>query len=66
MRDKALTKAIKFAGGTARLAAYLGLRSQAISQWNRCPPSRAIAVEKATGGRVSRHELRPDIYPEAA
>jgi len=29
----------------------------------RVPPDMAIPVERATGGRVTRHELRPDLYP---
>jgi len=41
----------------------LGVSSQAISQWNRCPAERVLAVEAASEGAVSRHELRPDIYP---
>ena len=64
MRDQALRKAISLAGGPAALGQVLGIKSQAISQWQRCPAERVIAVEKATGGEVSRHELRPDLYPE--
>lgn len=60
MRDVALSRAIKAVGGTARLADELGVTSQAISQWDRCPIERARQVEDATG--VPRHELRPDIF----
>jgi DNA-binding transcriptional regulator YdaS (Cro superfamily) len=34
---------------------------QAISQWKQVPAERVLQVERATG--VSRHRLRPDIYP---
>jgi DNA-binding transcriptional regulator YdaS (Cro superfamily) len=27
------------------------------------PAERVLLIEAATGGRVSRHELRPDLYP---
>lgn len=58
----ALKKAIEEAGGVAGLARHLGVTTQAISQWDQVPPRRVIAVEEATGGKVSRYELRPDIY----
>lgn len=47
--------------GIAVLAKALGnITPQAISQWKRVPPGRAIDVESATG--ISRHILRPDIF----
>lgn len=64
MRDKALRKAIDAVGSTAKLAAALGLSSQAISQWEEVPAHRVLSVERATGGKVTRHELRPDLYPD--
>jgi len=27
------------------------------------PAKRVIAIERATGGKVTRYELRPDLYP---
>ncbi len=37
----------------------------AISQWlhGRVPAERVLHVERATHGRVTRYELRPDLYP---
>lgn len=64
MRDEALRKAIDAVGSTAKLAAALGLSSQAISQWEEVPAHRVLAVERATGGKITRHELRPDLYPD--
>ena len=65
MRDNALERAITEAGGTAALARTINVTPQAISQWDRVPAERAVAVEQATGGKVTRQELRPDLYPSA-
>jgi hypothetical protein len=63
MRDPALVRAIEEAGGVAELARKLSISSQAVSQWDRVPAERALEVERATGGAVTRHDLRPDLYP---
>lgn len=63
MIDPALSRAIDEAGGAVVLAKRLGITSQAISQWKRVPPLRVLEVEQATGRRVTRYELRPDLYP---
>ncbi len=63
MRDTALEQAISAAGGTAALARAINVTPQAISQWDRVPAERVIAVEEATEGKVSRSDLRPDLYP---
>jgi DNA-binding transcriptional regulator YdaS (Cro superfamily) len=54
-------QAIKNAGGGAALAAELNLTRQAIYQWKMVPPQHVLEVERITG--VSRHDLRPDLYP---
>ncbi len=40
---------------------------QGVGAWCRgevlIPPERVLAIEAITGGQVTRHELRPDIYP---
>lgn len=61
MRDKALLEAIELAGGPAKLGALVKCSSQAVSQWPRCPVGRVLQIERLTG--ISRHRLRPDIYP---
>lgn len=51
-------------GGLGPVAEKVGVRYQAIQQWlkrGKVPAERVIAMEQATG--ISRHELRPDIYP---
>lgn len=60
-KSEALCRAIAKAGGLAGLANPLGISIQAVSQWDEVPPLRVLAVEGVTG--VSRHELRPDLYP---
>jgi DNA-binding transcriptional regulator YdaS (Cro superfamily) len=61
-----LDKAIKFFRTQSALAGALGLEPMAVTQWikrKRIPPERAVQIEKATGGVVSRSELRPDLWP---
>jgi len=59
--DKALDQAISAAGSAKALAERIGVSAQAISQWAKVPALRVLDVERATG--VSRHDLRPDLYP---
>ncbi len=60
MRDASLNRAIDAAGGGAQLARKIGIAQPSVSNWNRVPAQRVIAVEAATD--VSREELRPDLY----
>lgn len=67
-KDLALQRAIEEAGGPAALAKFISdnyepITTQAICDWLRCPPLRVLQVERATGGRTTRYELRPDLYP---
>lgn len=63
MADKteALKRAVENVGGQAKFARRIGVTAQAVSQWDEVPPLRVLAVERVSG--VSRHELRPDLYP---
>lgn len=56
-----LDRAIKAVGSSKELARRIGVTPQAVSQWKAVPPSRVLAVERASG--VSRTVLRPDLYP---
>jgi len=70
----AIEKACKAAGGGANLARALGISSSAVSQWVKgsrpVPVDRMAAIERATGGVVTRRDLRPDdwaeVWPELA
>lgn len=64
MRDAGLCHAIDAAGGIAKLARKIGIAQPSVSNWDRVPAQRVIAVEAATG--VSRQQLRPDLYSEVA
>ncbi|MEZ0495425.1 transcriptional regulator [Sphingomonas sp. IW22] len=61
----ALRSAVERAGGQTALSRLLSVTQQAVSKWLRngkpLPAEHVLAVEAATG--VSRHDLRPDIYP---
>lgn len=61
VRNEALKLAIAHVGGVGSLAKMLGIKPQAVSQWDEVPPLRVLDVERATG--VPRHMLRPDLYP---
>ena len=59
--DPIIEQVIAAAGGTAMLAQRLGIQAPSIYSWRRVPPNRVLAIEAVTG--ISRHELRPDLYP---
>lgn len=69
MAKKYLKKAIRIAGGQSALARACGgsVRQQHIWNWlnrdGKVPAEHVLAIERATAGRVTRHQLRPDIYP---
>lgn len=63
MREVGLEEAIRAAGGVGALARALGISQPSVSNWQRIPAERVIAVETLTG--VPRAALRPDLYPMA-
>lgn len=67
--ESAIEKVLKVVGSQSELARLVGVKPQAVQQWvatGKVPPRRVIAVVRATGNRVTPHELAPDIYPEQA
>lgn len=62
---EAIKKAIEISGSQVALAKKLGCTYQAIQAWRakgEVPPARAVQIEKATDGVVTRYELRPDLF----
>ncbi len=60
MKKSPLKDAIAKLGGVEAASKALGISKQAVSAWDRCPPSRVLDLERLT--KVSRHKLRPDIF----
>ncbi|BBB29355.1 transcriptional regulator [Neptunomonas japonica] len=63
----ALERVISIIGSQTRLAEKLNTTPQAVQQWvakGQVPALRVISIETAVVGKVSRHELRPDLYPK--
>jgi DNA-binding transcriptional regulator YdaS (Cro superfamily) len=64
MQDTAFhTKLAQKAIRPIDLARQLNVDKATVSRWmhGRIPAERVLAIEQATG--ISRHELRPDLYP---
>ena len=70
---KALVKAVAVAGSQVELARRINTPEKPIKQqhvWNwlhrdkKVPGEAVLPIERETG--VSRHELRPDLYPRHA
>lgn len=61
--NEALKEAIRLAGGEAAIARAIGVSPQAVNQWDAAPPLRVLEIERAAQGKVTRHDLRPDLYP---
>lgn len=60
-----IQRAIELVGPSC-LAKAIGVKPQfvtALGSGERpVPPGRCLAIEKATNGRVTRYELRPDVF----
>lgn len=66
MSIDALQKAIEVAGTQAKLASLIGKRQGHIGNWlnrdKKVPAEACLPIERATGGKVTRYDLRPDIF----
>lgn len=62
---EALEAAVEKAGSQSELARICDVSQPAVWKWlkqsKRAPAEAVLPIERATG--ISRHELRPDIYP---
>jgi len=65
---EALAAAAKHLGGVAKLAAAIGTRQSAISNWRKRgtfpSPAYCLSIERATNGAVTRKDLRPHDYAQ--
>lgn len=65
----AIERAIEILGSKAELARACGQPRQAATRWvkdGRVPAKHCKAIEAATRGRVTCHELLPDVFPAPA
>lgn len=57
LKEKGLTQ--------EEFAASVGVTQGRVSHWlggEKIPAERCVQIEKATGGKVSRQDLRPDVF----
>lgn len=64
---KATQRFIERAGGPAAVGRMFKpeITSQAVSQWVKVPAERCLTIEKESQGKVTRYQLRPDVYGDA-
>lgn len=66
-KERPVDQVVRLAGGQAELARRCGTSQpriwQCIHRNQRVPADLVIPFEKAVNGSVTRHELRPDLYP---
>ena len=65
-QQELIETAVREHGSQAKLAGVLGCSQQLVSQMLtgrvRITAEMAVKLDVATGGKVSRHDLRPDIF----
>jgi DNA-binding transcriptional regulator YdaS (Cro superfamily) len=63
----ALKRAIDILGSQTKVAEVVGVSqpsvSYALHEADDVPAEWCLPIERATKGEVTRHQLRPDIYP---
>lgn len=72
MINSAIEKAAQLIGSKAKLACLIGVKPPTVQQWlngdRPVPIDRAVQIEAATNGEVTRKDLRPNdwaqIWPE--
>lgn len=64
----AIRQAADLAGGPTALAARLGVKVTRVQMWlarGQVPPEFCRRIEAALEGRLTRYELRPDVFGTA-
>lgn len=68
MDTTAIQKAVALAGGQTALARRLGVSQGLVWQWCsgrlKVPAERCADIESASEARVTRRDLRPDVFGE--
>lgn len=64
--SKGVKAAVEAFGTQTALADALGIERSAVSQWKQIPHKRVLDIEAKSDGRVTRQQLRPDLYPPEA
>ena len=63
----AVKAAVDFAGSQLKLAELLGTKQVTVSAWinryGRISADLALKAHQVTKGKISAHDLRPDLYP---
>ena len=66
MKQKQIKRAVEVVGSQTELAKQIGVTPQFVYQIVKglrpVPATLVLKIEAATGGTVSRYELRPDIF----
>lgn len=68
MKPNSIEAAVAVAGSQSELARRIGVRQGYVWRWlraNKVPAERVLAIEAATHGAVTRHDLRPDVFGPA-
>lgn len=65
--ERPIDEVVRLAGGQAELARRCNTSQpriwQCVHRNQKVPADLVIPFEKAVGGQVTRHQLRPDLYP---
>lgn len=68
--EEALRGAVDAAGGQNATAKKLGTTQSTVWGWihkiRKCPAERVVELEAACHGRITRHQLRPDLFDMGA
>ena len=57
---------IKSLGGPVAIANILGIKPQAVSQWQHIPTDHVLKLAETTAWEITPNQMRPDIYPNAS
>lgn len=59
-------RAIELTGGSPKnLADQLRIKTPQLYTWDEVPAKHVLKMEAATGNRLTRGEIRPDLYPSS-